>query len=270
MTRPVGYPLMSGGRYANSLFQVAATIGLARRRGTDPVFPADWPYRPFHSLPDAWYADSIEGCIPAEKLAVTLPARVRTYLQYPPLWAGAVDEVRAVLAWSPTAELVIAAAYDNVVADGKPVGAIHVRRGDTITRNRPDTIQPLPRQYFADAIDRMPPGRVIAFTDDPVWVRENMPGVDVFPGTPGPEDFEADFMTRPRIDWVDLGVMSRIVTGGGYLAISNSSYSWWSAYLADVPERVMYPSRWFGPVLRARGFDADLFIDRRWARITTT
>lgn len=269
--RPICFDLMSAGRLANCMFQIAATVGLARRNNVDPVFPSSWVYRSAFSLPDEWYRGDLAGCVPADRLAIELPQRMRPYLQSLGLWSHCVDEVRAALTWSPGAAFVIDETYRQLaVRYGHPMGAIHVRRGDTITRNRPNTIQPLPTQYFGDAIDRMPPGPVVAFTDDPEWVIENMPGVDVFVGTPGPEDTDPDFLTRPRVDWIDMGVMQRIVEHGGWLAMSNSSYSWWSAWLADEPDRVFVPSRWFGSALLAAGFDVSLIMDPRWHVIETT
>lgn len=265
--RNVGYPLMSGGRYGNSLFQIAATVGIARRFNREPRFPRDWVYAPFHSLPDEWYVDDLRGVIPAHHFANDLPARMRPYLQSLALWDNAVPEVRAALEWSPVASDAISEGYAKLAHLPRPVMAIHIRRGDTITRNKPETIQPLPASYFRDAIELADPASVAAFTDDPEWVREHFPSVYLFDSEPGPEDFEPDFLTRPRRDYIDLGVMQRIVEDGGSVAISNSSYSWWSAWLAGQPERVYFPSRWFGESHLAVGFTVEPILVPGWTRV---
>src|ERR1700722_13371875 len=49
-TKFVTFPLGEMGRFGNQLFQIAATIGIARRNGCSFVFPI-WPYARYFEFP---------------------------------------------------------------------------------------------------------------------------------------------------------------------------------------------------------------------------
>lgn len=271
--RRVSFDLGHSGRMANACIQVMATLGIARRRGVDPVFPAAWPYRPFFAIPDNYYADDLSGTIPASTLAVELPPWGRTYLQSVSLWRDVETEARALLAPSPLARSIVDDIWGQSFASmPTPITAIHVRRGDTAWRNPPDTIQPLPASYFRYAVLVTDPESVVVFSDDPEWCAEHLPDTWTrYVGVPGPMDYEDDYDTRERRDWVDMMLMWRVADrsgvwptdSAGAIVTSNSSYSWLAAYLADT-DRVTVPSRWYGRVLAARGHTIEPMLDPRW------
>lgn len=269
--RPVGFDrLMRVGRLANCLFEIAATVGYARRRRAPVALgPTDWVYRPVFSTPDEWWPDPFPPrAVDPVTLARHLPPFPRTYLQDLAIWSNAADEVRAAFAPSPAAAATVdeawtAAGYGDLPG---PVCAVHVRRGDTVTRNPADTINPLDAAYFTDAVATVDAAAVVVFTDDPAWCVDNLPADWVIHhGEPGPEDFEADFLTRPRSDWVDMFLMARIAAAGP-IVLSNSVFGWWGAWIGD-GATVRVPSRWFGPVLAARGCDERLIIPRHWEAV---
>lgn len=264
MTRLLMYPLMSNGRLANSLWQLAATVGLARRHKMQPAFPSNWVYRPFFSCPDEWFRDDLKGAVRAETLAKGLSPKARPYLQDLRLWAHCVDEIRAAFRPSYGARTVIEREWKaNFAHLTEPICGVHVRRGDTVTRNPPDSINPLPVDYFLKGVDATGASSAVVFTDDQEWCREHLAShVDIlYEGTPGPEDYEPDYMSRPRMDWLDLFALAWCDA----VVISNSSYGWWGAYLGNT-NNVVVPSRWYGKKMTPH-FDVSLILPPQWKRI---
>lgn len=275
--RRVSVDLGSSGRLANSMIEVAACAGIAKRRGVLPAFQSDWVYREWFSIPDDWFVDELTGTIPAATLAHQLPPAMRPYLQSLALFSNVVPEIRAAFQPSQKACELLDVAWAELAECPGPFHTVHVRRGDTITRNKPDTIQPLPAQYFVDAVAnwRRPdnPGTVFVFTDDRDWCVQSLPADWVVcHGTPGPEDFEPDYKYRPRFDWIDMQLMRMIGAVDrehGSVTISNSSFGWMAAWLANT-NRVAYPSRWFGSAMLRRGFDISVLLPLAWTEIKTT
>jgi hypothetical protein len=120
----------------------------------------------------------------------------------------------------------------------RPTVAIHVRRGDYVSDAvaaqhhlvcGPDWY----RRAWAHMQACVPNAQALVFSDDPQWVRDELklPGqVHVFDSDP------------ERPDWCDMAEMSRCQ----HFIISNSSYSWWAAYLGETAQsRVMAPHHWF-------------------------
>lgn len=276
VTKNVSANLGHSGRLANSAIQAMATYGIARAHRQEPRFPAGWVYRPIFSIPDRFYTDDLAGTVDAPLLATRMPKIARPYLQDVDLWCHVETEARAMLEPSAFARTHIDRVWvEQFEPLPGPVTAVHVRRGDTVTRNPPDTLNPLPAQYYIDAADDA--ANVVVFTDDPEWCRAELPpGWIIYEGEPGPEDFEVDYWTRERWDWVDLMLIWRIADRSGVwdsdsdgtVVMSNSSYSWLAAYLADT-DRARVPSRWYGPRHLARGYRIEPLLDGRWTTVET-
>lgn len=120
----------------------------------------------------------------------------------------------------------------------RPTVAIHVRRGDYVSDPTARSVHLVcDAGWYRAAWTRMrgevPGARAFVFSDDPDWARDNLAldgDVDYGPGSPG----------APA--WVDLARMSRCQ----HFIISNSSYSWWAAWLGEDPaKRVIAPREWF-------------------------
>jgi hypothetical protein len=115
---------------------------------------------------------------------------------------------------------------------------VHVRRGDFA---RPDSPHgSASKAYFraayrtvsaAAAIDR-----TVVFSDDPAWASDALPAearAEVVPRDPDRGDDE------------DLWLLSRC----RHVVTSNSSWSWWAAWLAERPDTLIAcPERWYRPV----------------------
>lgn len=119
-------------------------------------------------------------------------------------------------------------------SDGQAYVALHVRRGDYLLY--PDIHPTMPPEYYHNALAEvrarsMRPLRVFVFSDDIDWCKQNLiiDNVVFITGNP---------------DYVDLMLMS----GMHHNIISNSTFSWFGAYLNDNPHKVIVaPRTWFGP-----------------------
>jgi hypothetical protein len=254
--------LERSGRLGNCLWEIASTIGLARRHGMEPRFNPSWSYRRWFSIPDEFFED-VRGT-PAWTLPDVehIDERTRVYLQDLSLWSNVEDEVRSYFQPSPEAQAVIA---EKEWRSERPVLAIHVRRTDAVTQ--PDHY-PLPSiDYYLDSIGE---GREVEiYGDDFEWNRQVLAPkarertdfeVRVIEGLPRPAPHMADWLTVPIVDWLDLFLMAQAQA----FTLSPSTFGWWSAWLSGSHD-VVYPDPWYGPGLDF--VDASLMIPATWKRM---
>ena len=133
-------------------------------------------------------------------------------------------------AFSPTKDFVQKASTDFPWLQKSIVAAINIRRGDYLTFPTRHPVVSL--EYINEAIKRLPPhDYLIVLSDDFKWCKENIEGNNiVFPET----YFDQDAM------WL-LSLCDHFI-------ISNSTFSWWGAYLSqNLNKVVISPSTWFGP-----------------------
>lgn len=251
------------GRFGNACWQVASTIGLARARGVEPIFPQRWDYREFLSLPGEWYGDpdEIAAAVPAQRLALDMAPAHRNYLQSWAYVAPVLDEVRAVLQPSRRAAEILAdhlRATDqtyllDLVADAV---TLHIRRGDNVNPiTHPVGTWPLVTMaYYRKALDTIDPagdGPLVIFSDNPEWCVEHVTDITghrpgcIFVVTDGPTrppDYEpAAYAAAPALDWIDLQLMGMFSAGH---VIAASTFSLWGAVLGGGP--TAYPDNWVG------------------------
>lgn len=108
---------------------------------------------------------------------------------------------------------------------------IHVRRGDYL--NYSDYIV-CDENYYISAMNiirkRVPGCRFFVFSDDMDWVKVHLNGEDV------------DYMPMNNTDTIDFEVMKTCK----HFIISNSTYSWWAAYLGEYEKKIVItPDRWY-------------------------
>jgi hypothetical protein len=234
------------GRLGNQLFQIAATVGIAHGLDEPVAFDPDWPYRPFFSLPDDWFADNWMDKTEASSYATHLPSRWRKYLQDPRLFADVADKIRAAFAPSARARAVL----DALPQPGPLDVAVHVRRTDY--EGRDGYLDMLPACWYRKAThpfsvllgwQSRPDLGFHVYGDDPEWAQAELipPNRrEMFDPTwevrgYGTEDGEPT-------DWCDLLMMARY----RHHIIANSSYSWWAAWLSG-DDHAVCPDPWFGP-----------------------
>lgn len=221
--------LGSNGRLGNQLWQIAGTIAVAHEHGYDIRFPA-WEYQSWFNMPSDWFRPA--SGIDATEIA-DVPEHTRDYLQHFPLIEAHENVIRTYFEPHPNVDI---SAFANELFP-QMSAAVHVRRGDYAETWRGHGM--LSREYY---LDNWPDGPVLVFSDDPKWCADNLPGHIVH--------------IDPIIDFMLMRQCQRFV-------ISNSSFAWWAAWLADAP--TVYPSPWFTDLpsgdMHVPGWDATYRVD---------
>ena len=114
--------------------------------------------------------------------------------------------------------------------------SIHVRRGDYVSPQYWQNMgQYTSKIYFLNALERMralvPQAHFYVFSDDLLWVRQNLPLSD------------ATFVdwNMGKDSWQDMMLMSAC----HHHIISNSTFSWWGAWLNPRTDKVVLaPQQW--------------------------
>jgi hypothetical protein len=138
-----------------------------------------------------------------------------------------------------------------------PSIAVHVRRGDYVSNPKANAVHGvLGARYYISAIaslrKRAPNSKVYIFSDDPIWVGEellsevkNCESININQGVDSFRDMQLMAMCDHNI-------------------ISNSSFSWWSAWLNTNPKKIIIsPKQWFSkPALSSKSI-----VPLSWDRI---
>ena len=114
--------------------------------------------------------------------------------------------------------------------------AVHVRRGDYVTSAATERKRVTSEAYFRDGISKVSGAKtsapVVFFSDDQDWCKETF------------GDIKSAHFVEPNYSDPDahhLFTMSKATN----FVISNSSFSWWAAYLSSSPQkRVVTPKNW--------------------------
>lgn len=238
--------LGSCGRLGNQLWQIASTIGIAGHRGAGPAFPR-WEYEPYFRVPEWMFYDEL----PSEHftdLTVSAEGQVN-YLQELRHFEYLDEEdgtVRAMFQPSVAAMEELQRRFPTFWLK-EHVTAVHVRRGDYVSLPQHFPLPTL--DYFRRSrdivADQEPDTCFLIFSDDPGWCQDNMDSVfgdydhEYVIGVPRPVEI-ADRQGDPE-DQYDLQLMSFCDRH----IISNSTFSWWGAYLSQDAE-ILHPDVWFG------------------------
>ena len=111
----------------------------------------------------------------------------------------------------------------------KPITSVHIRRGDYLSN--PDFHPVCELEYYTKAMKEIGDSYFIFISDDMDWVEKNFRGKNFVHSTFNDEILDLTLMTE-----CDHNI------------ISNSSFSWWGAYLNRNPnKKVIAPKKWFGP-----------------------
>lgn len=219
------------GRLGNQLFQIASTIGIALKNEQDFVFPL-WQYE-----------NEFDNKLPTDYLI--------NYKEYPEpdyryhdirLGKGDWNLTGYFQSWKYFQEY--RKVIEHFLSFKKPCYngvAVHVRRGDYVNLQHIHPLTPL--DYYKQAMDYFSGESFTIFSDDIDWCIENLNGMNVsfYPVQDDIHDFKA-------------------MCGHQYFVISNSSYSWWAAYLSG-SEKVIAPKKW------VVGEEVDDRVPPEWIRI---
>jgi hypothetical protein len=134
--------------------------------------------------------------------------------------------------------------------------SVHVRRGDYVSNPAAFAVHgTCAPEYYYRAIEsvrrRLPSARLFAFSDDPKWVRDVL--------IPRYPDLVLVDHNRHEDSYNDMRLMSLC----RHHVISNSSFSWWAAWLNSCSDKIVIaPRKWL-----ANGAATDDLIPRTWERM---
>ncbi len=200
--------------------------------GDDPSYDAS-----FHDLPKHIYLDG--------------------YWQDERYFKEYADEIKASLALKPSGQAAVYAAIETLnISMDEAWTCLHVRRGDLI--KKPEVAAKhgnCPVSYYRYALERLAQQsqsrvRCLLFSDDIGWAIENLDS-----------SYEIIPVSQLNLEeYVEHAIMQRC----RHFILSNSSYSWWAAWLAEQADSIVIcPSQWF------RFTDCHL-APERWQRLETT
>lgn len=230
------------GRLGNQLFQIASTIGIAKKNEMAYVFP-EQPWFKYLQNPPR----SIEAILPLKwqgelnhhyddyKLDTDVDYDLHGFFQSPKYWQHCENFI--LQTFEPKSELVekIKFKYPVISEDNNTV-SVHIRRTDYLTQ--PENFVDLSvsdhykkaKEHFGDN------ATFVFFSDDIAWTKNEI-------GRKQDRHFQFIQDNDPIID---LFLMSHCK----HNIIANSSFSWWAAYLnKNKNKKVIYPKNWFGPHL---------------------
>lgn len=201
------------GGLGNNLFQIAATIGYAEQHGLQFYFP---PQKYFKNLPTKENSEDIvykEKSFSYDEIPYYPSVCLSGYFQSEKYFSHCRKKILKVVGFSKQKVIKI---------------SIHVRRGDYLQTECHPVVT---LDYLNSAINYFKlkgfkDKDFLIFTDDKVWCKENFPTFEIAKGN----------------ELEDLESMSRCV----HNIISNSSYSWWAAWVNDNKfKEVIAPKIWF-------------------------
>lgn len=230
------------GRFGNQLFQYAMLFGVSKRNGFDFGIPMNSQctlgkvFEGIQFIPSTDSLLSIKQTVvePNGAATVFLPEVFRLpdgvnyagYFQSPKYFSQVEQELKQHLQIKPS----ILSRVKEFTDKHRDIGFIHVRRGDYTTIKNGTCHPPITLDYIKSAVDRSKAKKFVVLSDDMEWCRNNLGFVDAIASPFSGEDFIYDFV---------------LMTQCRSAIISNSSFSWWGAWLGEEKD-VIAPSVWFG------------------------
>lgn len=161
---------------------------------------------------------------------------VEGYWQSPKYFVGVEDTIRAAVLNSAPDDEHFRQLQRRI--SGTRSACVHVRRGDYLRHPQIDFHGVLPPEYYVRAANYLKQNFAVdvffIFSDDPKWCEENL------------RLSENQVIIANEDYRTTAGNDLKLMACGTYFIIANSSFSWWGAWLANVPHgRVVAPARWF-------------------------
>jgi hypothetical protein len=235
------------GRFANQIYQIAGTIGIARKNGMEPVFPVWRNYdhaERFGSGEDInafeHFRNPLPGPVDAEVHGAFKPRPVEWgyhnvilppgnwdisgHLQSLKYFDHCLDEVRHFMSMWQEPKIT------------QPYTAIHARRGDYDDKYHPR----IPTEWYVKAIQHFSAEqRFLVFSDDPCFISQFSDALTIH----GLGAY-ANNMIQYRGDYLSSFALMKKCE---HFIIGNSSYSAAAATLAEAKDKqVIAPRTWFG------------------------
>lgn len=233
------------GRFANQLFQIAGTIGIARKNDMEPVFPVWRNHDHFekfaskedinvfeHMVNPLPFVDPATLCLQNKSVewgyhnVELLPGAwdLTGHFQSPKYFEHCIDEVRHFMKMKIEPRFIL----EKVV--------IHARRGDYDNKYHPV----IPVDWYVKAIHHFPStSEFLVFSDDPRFISQLTDALEINGMVK-----QASKLVPIFTDYLtSFAIMKRCA----HYIIGNSSYSAAAAILSEsVGKQVIAPRRWFG------------------------
>ena len=173
---------------------------------------------------------------PEDKLKINFPLYMRGYWQNERYFKDYSQDIRKIFSFRSEMNDQNLSTLEKIL-QGNSI-SMHVRRGDYITNPKAAAELGLtPLSFFRSAISYMTrkvaSPRFFVFSDDIDWARSNLNAgwpIEYIENNHGPFSFS------------DMQLMSQC----RHHIITNSSFSWWGAWLNPDPEKVVIgPKKWF-------------------------
>ncbi len=222
------------GALGNQLFEIAGTLGEAIRDGANVSFPS-WDYQPYFSVPAIFFTNEI-----GEK------DFSGNYLQNLNHFVHIDHLIHQFFSPSNISKDFIDTRYSDILSIENKT-AVHVRRANNIHLPLHHPVCSL--DYFEECIDKMGDTQLVVFSDDLNWCKEQSLFKNAYFADGNPSNIDVMSLTNAAplslaTVAFDLFLMSNMDNH----IISNSTFSWWGAYLAK-SKKVLYPMPWYGPAI---------------------
>ena len=248
------------GGLGKQLFQIANVVSRAWRDNVDFVFPDDWFFRPYFSIPDEYFVDpkSINGNDPD----------VKDFFPELMLDIGTFDSDYSVqlVDWLMPSEAIKPMLPEVDPEDQTVVLHVRKRHGKSLPPKRqvPDM------KYYEKAMEwhEIGPEGLYVFSDDIEWcedqplfqgARFQEPAPDSV-GLPGVKGAKEEALEAAALDFLTMTLYMNHIIG-------HSTFGWWAAYVADHynVNKIAAPVRWLGPQLH--GAPTGNMFPHHWQRI---
>jgi hypothetical protein len=226
--------LGSNGALGNQLWQIAGVVGHAVKDGAAISLPPDWFYRRYFKVRSNYFSHCDISQAGVQDFSPD-------YLQDLCHFKEVSEHIKSI--FQPTE---YAKEQSSFVQDG--MTSVHVRRANNL--NLPDH-HPVPSlDYFEKALDELGnPKDLIVFSDDMGWCREQSIFKEAQFGRGIPDGINVMDLTKAQSMPIESAAIDLLaMTKCNNHIISNSSFSWWGAYLADRGTTIA-PDTWYGPAL---------------------
>lgn len=232
------------GGLGNQMFQIAAAHALALRNGTESCFDLAGCYTPLQGNPSTKYKNNILSKITQANITYhrdvyyepnfcynELPNKksliISGYFQSEKYFNDYKKEIIDLFDLSPSPN--VSDYLFGFVNMKYPTTAVHVRRGDYL--KNPDFHPVCSVEYYKKAMNDIGKSNFIFVSDDMEWVKENFKDANIWYS-----NFTDEISDFKLMSLCDNNI------------ISNSSFSWWAAYLnKNESKKVIAPKKWFGP-----------------------
>lgn len=233
------------GRLGNNMFQIAATLSLAKKTGEYVVFPYTTyaGHRGTRDVDLSIFGYSFpRGEIPAENTKyeekddtyvlvpelknLTLCGFYQSYQYFEDIKDELINKY-----FVPNAS--IADKLSKMIISPNATG-VSVRRGDYLMLQQNHCV--IGEEYYAEAFDKYcaDSEQLYVFSDDFDWCKETFGGNVIYVNE-------------------DIGTQLFLMTKMKNLVMSNSTFAWWGAYLNTQGGNIVMPDPWYGPNYDGRG-----------------